>query len=48
MSEVLVPDYVSVDNIEGIICNNTQIKSEIEELQSDIDIYLDNRNKFYF
>lgn len=48
MSEVLVPDYVSVDSIEGIICNNTQIKSEIEKLQSDIDIYLDNRNKFYF
>lgn len=48
MSEVLVPDYVSVDSIVGIICNNTQIKSEIEKLQPDIEIYLDNKNKFYF
>lgn len=48
MSEVLIPDYVSVDNIAGIICNNTLAKLEIEKLESNIEIYLDNTNKFYF
>ena len=47
MAEVLVPDSVSVDKIEAILCNNNDIKSVIDSLTNqDIQSFVDR--KFYF
>lgn len=32
MAEVLVPDFVGMENIHGIICNNSQTKAKIDTL----------------
>lgn len=48
MSEVLIPDYVCVDMIEGIICNNTKTQAKLEKIIPNFKINLDSKNKFYF
>jgi hypothetical protein len=52
MAEILVPDYVSIDNIEYIICNNTNVKIKIEDILKqmnlNIKIYKDINKKIYF
>jgi hypothetical protein len=35
MAEVLVPDFVDVKNIEGIICNNSLTKAKIDALTNN-------------
>lgn len=46
MSEVLIPDYVSVDNIEAIICNNFKTKSRVERIAKGKKVLVNS--KFYF
>ena len=47
MSEVLVPNYVSTDNIEAIICNNVFTKQNVEKL-TNTPCMIDNAKNFYF
>ena len=47
MSEVLVPNYVCVDNIEAVICNNSITEKNIKKLTST-QCVIDCVNKFYF
>ena len=47
MSEVLVPNYVCVDNIEAVICNNIITEKNIKKLTST-QCVIDCVNKFYF
>jgi hypothetical protein len=52
MAEVLVPNYVSVDNIEAIICNNSYTKTYIENILKkvnlDKEIFVNIEKKLYF
>lgn len=49
MAEVLVPDYVSADNIEAIICNNITTKFQVEEkLKNEITCLVDTNKNYYF
>lgn len=52
MAEVLVPNYVSVDNIEAIICNNSYTKTYIENILKKVnlekEIFVNIEKKLYF
>lgn len=46
MSEVLVPDYVSAEKIEGIICHNHLTRSMVEQYTNDKIVSVNT--KMYF
>jgi hypothetical protein len=47
MSEVLIPDHVSIANIEAIICNNINTKRVVDKITNNkIDVFVDT--SFYF
>lgn len=47
MAEVLVPNFVSVANIEQIVCSNRYTKSQVDTITQEPSFCIVN-NKFYF
>lgn len=48
MAEVLVPQYVGIENLKAIICHNEDILYQIQSMGINIPVFVDKNKKFYF